>query len=134
LQVLGNTQSLVPWPVVIPTIFSHLPVIRRQSYHLHTIPVSLHHLQFHCSVLVSVVMWIRHALPLLHCPLVSHLLVTVCGPHFPDKAWWVCCSCCVGMCTLGDSLLMFSRLTFLLSLLNALSASTNSRHLLFSSS
>jgi len=34
----------------------------------------------------------------------------------------------------GHSLLMFSRLTFLLSLLKALSASTNSRHSLLSSS
>ena len=34
----------------------------------------------------------------------------------------------------GHSLLMFSRLTFLLSLLKALSASTNNRHSLLSSS
>ena len=26
-------------------------------------------------------------------------------PHFPDKAWWVCCSCCVGMCTWRDTVL-----------------------------
>ena len=52
--VLGSTQSLVPWPVVIPTIFSHLPLIQLQSYHPHTISVSLHHLQIHCSVFASV--------------------------------------------------------------------------------
>jgi len=43
--------------------FSHLPVIRLQSYCLHTIPVSLNHLQFHCFVLVSMLMWIRHIFP-----------------------------------------------------------------------
>jgi len=46
---------------------------------------------------------VRHTftLPLLHCPLVSHLPVTVCGSYFPVIAWWVCYSCCVGMCTWG---------------------------------
>jgi len=114
--------------------FSRLPVIQLQSYRPHTIPVSLHHLQFHCSVFVSVVVWIRRTLPQLHCPLVSQPPVTVCGLLFPDIGRWVRCSCCVCMCTWGDSLLMFFRLTFLLSLLNALSASTNSRHSLPSSS
>ena len=135
LQVLGSIESLVPWPSGILTIFSCLPVIQLHSYCQHTIPVSLHHLQFHCSVFVSVVVvWIRRTLPLLHCPLVSHPPVTVCGPRFQDIAWWVCCSCCVGMCTRGATVLMFSRPTFMLSLLNALSASTNSRHSLLSSS
>jgi len=63
LQVWGSTQSLVHWPVGIPTIFSHLLVIRLLSYHPYTISVSFHHLQFNCSVLVSLVMWIGHPLP-----------------------------------------------------------------------
>jgi len=62
LQVWGSIQSLVHWPVGIPTIFSHLLVIQLLSYHQHTIPVSLHDLPFHCAVLVSVVTWIRHTL------------------------------------------------------------------------
>ena len=40
--------------------FLLLPVIRLQSYHLRTTPVSLHHLQFRFSMLVSVVVWIGH--------------------------------------------------------------------------
>jgi len=33
--------------------------------------------------------------------------VTVCGHHFPDKAWQVCCSCCTGMCTRGDTVFWY---------------------------
>jgi len=46
-QNLCNDEvKQVHWPVGIPTIFLHLPMIQLLCYHPHTIPVSLHHTSF----------------------------------------------------------------------------------------
>jgi len=125
LWALGSTHRLVPWAVGNPTILTPSRGPTAELSSTNHAPVLHHHLQFQCLMCVCG----NSILSLL-----ALSPVTACGPRFPNTVWQECCSCRISKCVYGRySLLMFSRLTFLLSLLNAISASTKSRLSLFSS-
>jgi len=106
LRVFGSTQSLVHWPVGIPTIFnvfqrSNCRAIVCKPYLFHIIHDN-DHLKFHCLVLVSMIVWIWYTLPFK-------------GSHKPKKFGYHCGRAFFTLrCVIEDCLMILNKTCLLI--------------------